>query len=292
MTSVVQCSICSEALSHDHIGVRCTSDLQHCLCAGVCSITFCSSKLNELNADAFPPACSMCSEPITLASFDAHLNEEQRSCFLGHAFQGRDEFRWHQTGRRFARAWLLMQMLRRSCKSHASAHAGAHAHARPTLALMLAANRGHTETVVPLLTAPGIVVNAADGAGWTALICAAFGGHTETVAALLTAPGIDVNAANGAGITALIWASDGGHTKTVATLLTVPIIELNAAGADGETALIVAANKGHADAVLALLAAPGVDVNAADGEGLNGTHGGGGWRSHRDRHGAVVRSWD
>ena len=77
----VKCYVCSDALAHDHGGVRCTSDQPHHLC-GDCSILFCSFKLNELSADAFPPACSMCSEPVTLASFDAHLNAEQRTRFL------------------------------------------------------------------------------------------------------------------------------------------------------------------------------------------------------------------
>ena len=77
----IECCVCSDALSHDHGGVRCASDPPHHLC-GDCSISFCSSKLNELSADAFPPACSMCSEPVTLASFDAHLNAEQRTRFL------------------------------------------------------------------------------------------------------------------------------------------------------------------------------------------------------------------
>eukprot|EP00964_Phaeocystis_antarctica_P147537 scaffold114175_cov74-Phaeocystis_antarctica.AAC.1 len=77
----VECCVCSDALSHDHGGVRCASDPPHHLC-GECSISFCSSKLNELSADAFPPACSMCSDLVTLASFDAHLNAEQRPRFL------------------------------------------------------------------------------------------------------------------------------------------------------------------------------------------------------------------
>ena len=76
----VKCCVCSDALSHDQSGVRCTSDPPHHLC-GDCSISFCSSKLNELSADAFPPACSMCSEPVTLASFDAHvLSSGHASC--------------------------------------------------------------------------------------------------------------------------------------------------------------------------------------------------------------------
>ena len=77
----VECCVCSDALSHDHNGVRCASDPPHHLC-GDCSISFCASKLNELSADAFPPACSMCSDLVTLASFDAHLNAEQRPRFL------------------------------------------------------------------------------------------------------------------------------------------------------------------------------------------------------------------
>ena len=63
--------------------------------------------------------------------------------------------------------------------------------------LMGAAADGDTGRVVALLAAPGLDVNAATTAGWTALKLAVLQGHTETVTALLlvATPGLDVNAA-------------------------------------------------------------------------------------------------
>jgi hypothetical protein len=194
----VECSSCFDALSHDHGGVRCTSDPPHHLC-GDCSIVFCSFKLNELSADAFPPACRMCSEPVTLASFDAHLDAEQRTRFLQvsltHALAEsestetivRDDFVPQDGGEENEEeAWE-----------------------EGRTELMGAAAHGDTENVVALLAAPGLDVNAADGVdSYTALMLAADGGHTETVTALLAAPGLDVNAAADDG-------SDPGHSTTL-----------------------------------------------------------------------------
>ena len=85
-------------------------------------------------------------------------------------------------------------------------------------ALMLAADRGHAETVTALLAAPGLDMNAADGDGRTALMVAANGGHAETVTALLAYPGVDVNAADGDGRTARALARARGHVR-IASLL-------------------------------------------------------------------------
>ena len=135
-------------------------------------------------------------------------------------------------------------------------------------ALMLAAIRGHAETVTALLAAPGLDVNAADGGGWTTLMRAAYGGHAETVTALLAAPGLDVNVADGDGRTALMRAAGGGHAETVTALLAAPGLNVNATDRrDGRTALMWAADKGRTQMVRTLLAAPGLDVNAADGAG-------------------------
>ena len=81
----IECYVCSDALSHDHGGVRCTSDPPHHICTGDtpdCAKEFCSSRMNELSADTFPPMCGMCSAPVTLASFDANLDATQRLLFL------------------------------------------------------------------------------------------------------------------------------------------------------------------------------------------------------------------
>ena len=84
--------------------------------------------------------------------------------------------------------------------------------------LMDAAEEGSAETVMALLAAPGLEVNAADRDGWTALMLAADGGHAAVVTALLAYPGVDVKAANAHGRTARALAKAKGHVQ-IASLL-------------------------------------------------------------------------
>jgi len=129
-------------------------------------------------------------------------------------------------------------------------------------ALMLAAKKGHTETVSALLSHGGIDVNAVTRYGSTALMLAAENGHTETVSALLSHGGINVNAVTRYGSTALMLAAENGHTETVSALLSQGGIDVNAVTPDGDTALMLAAKKGHTETVSALLSHGGIDVNA------------------------------
>ena len=223
----VECCACSDALSHDHGGVRCTSDPPHHLC-GDCSISFCSSKLMALSSFsiAFPPACSKCSKPVTLASFDAHLNAE------GY-YARRDDFVPQDGGEEEEEEEEEEEGLTE---------------------LMGAAADGDTGSVVALLAAPGLDVNAAAGEGSTALMLAARGGHTETVTALLAAPGLDVNAAADDGTTALMEAARGGHTETVTVLLAAPGLDVYVLNSAGRMALTLADEQGHV-AIASLLRA-------------------------------------
>ena len=134
-------------------------------------------------------------------------------------------------------------------------------------ALTIAAMRGHTETVTALLTAPDLDANPANVNGLTALMLAVMGGHTETITTLLAAPGLVVNTAEGDGWTALMQAAARGYTKTVTALLAAPDLDVNAENGSGQTAVMMAAGFGHSEAVTALLAAPGLDVNAENGSG-------------------------
>merc|ERR1712195_260532 len=134
-------------------------------------------------------------------------------------------------------------------------------------ALTIAAMRGHTETITTLLAAPGLVVNTAEGDGWTALMQAAARGYTKTVTALLAAPDLDVNAENGSGQTAVMMAAGFGHSEAVTALLAAPGLDVNAENGSGQTALMLAAGFGHTEAVTALMTVPGLDVNAANEDG-------------------------
>ena len=84
--------------------------------------------------------------------------------------------------------------------------------------LMDAAEEGSAETVMALLAAPGLDVNAADRNGQTALTLAASRGHTEIVTALLAYPGVNVRHRDGAGRTARALAKAYGHSETVSLL--------------------------------------------------------------------------
>ncbi len=130
-------------------------------------------------------------------------------------------------------------------------------------ALVIAAEKGHIETVQVLLTTPGINIDAANNKdGSTALMFAAQNGHTNIVNTLID-KGADVNAANNKyGSTALMFAALCGNTEIVNNLIDKDA-NVNATDKDGLTALMITAATGHVDIVQILLD-KGIDINAAD----------------------------
>jgi hypothetical protein len=119
-------------------------------------------------------------------------------------------------------------------------------------ALLLAAERGDTETVKLLLEA-GVKPDVAAPDGATALIRAARAGHTEIVKLLLDAQA-EINATDKGGTTALMGAAAAGHIDVVKALI--------GAGADkslrsqeGMTAYTLSQHYGHM-AIAQLLAPP------------------------------------
>ena len=97
--------------------------------------------------------------------------------------------------------------------------------------------------------------------GRTELMDAAEEGSAETVMALLAAPGIDVNAADRDGRTALMWAADKGRTQMVRTLLAAPGLDVNAADGAGRTALALAKARRHFRIAYLLRAAGSIEEN-------------------------------
>ncbi len=89
-------------------------------------------------------------------------------------------------------------------------------YARP--AICWAALEGHTDVVVELLKAPRILANATDKDGNTALILAAQRGHADTVDTLLQAK-VKLNVDNKDGMTALILAAQNGFLRCVELLV-------------------------------------------------------------------------
>ena len=82
--------------------------------------------------------------------------------------------------------------------------------------LKIAAQEGHTETVVALIAA-GADVNASSEGGYTALHIAARNGHTESARALLDAGG-DASMQTADGKTAADLAAENGHSELAGLL--------------------------------------------------------------------------
>ncbi|KAF5336382.1 hypothetical protein D9611_006550 [Ephemerocybe angulata] len=141
-------------------------------------------------------------------------------------------------------------------------------------AIMWASQLGHVAIVKLLCAAAGIQVNISDGEGRTALMLASSKIlHSEsTIELLCSTPGIDLNQADNSGKTALIWAASqlGGAGSELATkcLCAAREIDVNVADNDGATALMWASSQGNEATVKVLCATPGIDVNRVD---INGT---------------------
>lgn len=112
-------------------------------------------------------------------------------------------------------------------------------------ALMLAALRGHLDTVAALVAAGAEI----DPVGWTPLIYAAFEGHAEIVRFLLTLDlDIDIDAQAANGMTALMAASRNGNLEIVQILLDHGA-DVNSVTHGNMTALGFAQAGKHADIV-------------------------------------------
>ena len=111
-------------------------------------------------------------------------------------------------------------------------------------ALMLAAKKGHTDTVQALLDREADINAQATYYGWTALAYAANQGH-EQIVRLLLARGADPNLKAERGKTALVLAADRGHTTTVIALLNKGANACAARDHHGWTALGRAVRNGH-----------------------------------------------
>ena len=113
----------------------------------------------------------------------------------------------------------------------------------------LAAERGHTEIVMALVSA-GADVNVRDGAGRMPLHLAATGGHTDIAMALVSA-GADVGAVDREEQTALHLAAMGGYTGIARALVSIGA-DVNAVDEDGLTPARLAEREGHAETAAAI----------------------------------------
>ena len=125
---------------------------------------------------------------------------------------------------------------------------------RGSTPLIAAAERGHVQAALALMTDPRVDPNQARADGVTALFSAILQGHEPFVMSLLADPRVDPNQANINGETPLYIAAKKGHTSIVTALLTeTRVIDPNQATTNGETPLLIAAYNGHLPIVMALL---------------------------------------
>lgn len=128
-------------------------------------------------------------------------------------------------------------------------------------ALMLAAQSGHTELALTLLTNDWD--NYSDS---QAVVMSAQFGHTETYMAFINA-GADVNQIEYGHMTALMLAAEAGHAEMVQAILNIENVDVYLENLQDETALMLAAKEGNAEVMKVFLNAEIFDV-ASDGHEL------------------------
>ena len=130
--------------------------------------------------------------------------------------------------------------------------------------LIIAASKGHTDTVREILIEGSAYVNARDVLGWTPLQWAVFNRETELVNLLLS-NGADPNSRNNEGWTPIHQAAHNGDAEIVNALIESGV-DVNARNDDGTTALHLAYFGGHKEIATALVFG-GADEFVGDNEG-------------------------
>lgn len=122
--------------------------------------------------------------------------------------------------------------------------------------VLIAAKLGRNEILHTLLMAPGggETVNYSDMNNISPLMHAAINGHADTVLLLLSTPGIDANHMDGSDVaygkaTALVYAASKSHIATVQALLSAPGFKVKIPLDDPTSMLILKANKDIASIV-------------------------------------------
>ena len=130
--------------------------------------------------------------------------------------------------------------------------------------LILAASKGHTDTVRDLLLEGSAYVNARDVLGWTPLQWSVFN-KDAGLAKLLLSNGADPNSRNNVGWTPIHQAAHNGDTEIVNALIESGV-DVNARDDDGTTALHWAYFGGH-EAIATALVSEGADEFVGDNDG-------------------------
>ncbi|KAI5799481.1 ankyrin repeat-containing domain protein, partial [Pyronema domesticum] len=131
-----------------------------------------------------------------------------------------------------------------------------------SLALLHAAQNGHTNLLNLLLEKTDINLGVKDGFGVSASAKASEEGHEEIVRSLLLHDDKSLdNLSNNHGNTGLLLSAENGYTRILHLLLNRQNANHNRQNNDGDTALIRAAIKGNSDIVNILLQHVDTDVN-------------------------------
>jgi ankyrin repeat protein len=132
--------------------------------------------------------------------------------------------------------------------------------------ILEAAAKGDTRAVLALVKS-GTNPNTANARGETAVYLAAENGHTKTVLALVQECRVDANTPNLLGRTPVYIAAENGHTKTVLALVQECDADASTPDLDGHTPVYIAALFARTETVLALVLECIADANTADNMG-------------------------
>ena len=136
--------------------------------------------------------------------------------------------------------------------------------------LILAAYKGHTETVRYLATLPEVDMNQRGRRGQTALHRVALTVHADVVGLLIDA-GADIEVKDGVGRSPLLVSSCSGNLDVVKVLVKAGA-DVCVADNEGDTCLILAAWFGQIETVRYLVGLPEVDMNQRSLRGRTALH--------------------
>ncbi|KAI1504195.1 hypothetical protein F5X99DRAFT_372815 [Biscogniauxia marginata] len=134
-------------------------------------------------------------------------------------------------------------------------------------ALTTAAEHGHLECVLALLTDERTDPNIQGRNGMSALSFACMNGSYDIVKALLARDGCNADQTDRSGATPLFWAVGSGHMAIISALARLPGVDVNHRDNTGRTIVSWAAGDGMDEVLKRLLQLRDIDVNAKDNRG-------------------------
>lgn len=134
-------------------------------------------------------------------------------------------------------------------------------------ALTAAAEHGHLDCIIALLSAAQTNINTGGRHGRTALSYACGNGHFKIAKELLSKPDCKADEEDCSGCTPLFRAVGGDHTAIIQILLQRSDVNINHQDKSGRTVVSWVAGDGMKKALRHLLRTQGIDVNIKDNKG-------------------------